>query len=371
MPTISQLQLQYPLSPRKFWKKMIEKSFFVFLLALLFGLVSSVIPSALDESTVPSIASMVTFFVLGFLVFFIVVMLFYAWYVKIYIRRYYYDANESFVTIKKGVFAPTEIHIQYAKIQDVYVDQDIIDRIMGLYDVHIASATVSSGIEAHIDGVEQAAAEGLKNLLLQKLRRGGITAPLSPSQTTKDINVMNEPVTFASEISSNTYPIVGTWFAQQMITWLLTSVLYSGLISFYFFYGTNALLGSDMFLPVFLGLFVVIYVFHLIYMVLWRTAYSFSFLPDYIVTKQGIIAKRENHLPYRSVQDVWVSQGIMERVLGIATVRIENAAAGQVVGRNTISSAVIIPGQPLVRANELSDTIKHVTLTKSSAQTGL
>ena len=59
---------------------------------------------------------------------------------------------------------PAQIHVQYGKIQDVYVDQDLLDRILGIYDVHISSATYSSGIEAHIDGVDKVGAEGLKNL---------------------------------------------------------------------------------------------------------------------------------------------------------------------------------------------------------------
>jgi len=40
---------------------------------------------------------------------------------------------------------------------------------MGLYDVHLSSATVSSGIEAHIDGVEKPAADGLRKIILEKV----------------------------------------------------------------------------------------------------------------------------------------------------------------------------------------------------------
>ena len=89
------------------------------------------------------------------------------------------------------------------------------------------------------------------------------------------------------------------------------------------------------------------------------------------MTKKGVIAKSENHLPYRAVQDVSVSQGIIERMLGIATVKIENAAQMQMVGRRAISSAILIPGQPLAKANELSESIKNISLTKNSSQTGV
>jgi putative membrane protein len=86
-----------------------------------------------------------------------------------YFQTYFYELTDDFVIIRKGVFTPKEITIPYERIQDVYVDQDILDRIFGLYDVHISSATISSGIEAHIDGVEKEAAEGLRNVILKRL----------------------------------------------------------------------------------------------------------------------------------------------------------------------------------------------------------
>jgi putative membrane protein len=318
----------------------------------------------------PSAATLIFVFIIVLFVFCVI----YGIYVSAYIKRYYYDATDSYVTIKKGVFAPAEIHVQYAKIQDVYVDQDILDKIMGLYDVHLASATVASGIEAHIDGVDKEGADGLKNLLLQKLQGGGSVSPAYP------IPASGAPVTFEKEMSNNTYPITGAWFVQQAIFWLVGSVIISGVIALMLTVpGKNGSpsimdqfsLTSGSLWTVFFVAFVIIYALILIYSALWRSTYSFSFLPDYIVTKKGVIAKTENHLPYRAVQDVSVSQGIIERMLGIATVKIENAATAQRVGRQRISSAILIPGQPLAKANELSESIKNISLTKNSSQTGV
>ena len=69
-----------------------------------------------------------------------------------YYNVYFYDLTPDYIVIKKGPITPHEITIPYERIQDVYVDQDILDRIFGLYDVHLSSATVSSGEAAHIDG---------------------------------------------------------------------------------------------------------------------------------------------------------------------------------------------------------------------------
>jgi len=91
-------------------------------------------------------------------------------YQKVYFSTYYYDVTEDYLVIKKGVFAPSEITIPWERIQDVYVDQDIWDRIFDLFDVHLSTATITSGFSAHIDGVEQQAADGLRMILLEKVR---------------------------------------------------------------------------------------------------------------------------------------------------------------------------------------------------------
>lgn len=158
------------------------------------------------------------------------------------------------------------------------------------------------------------------------------------------------------------------WMVRQFIAWFLPTVFLgtalsvqllipgrNGNVSF-----ANILnLGPDAVVPTCVIVFGTIYFAYIFYTFLLRANYSFEFLPDYIVIRSGLFLKKETHLPYQT--NVLVSQGIIERPLGIATVRI-----GSVV-----SNATIIPGQPLAKANEISDAIKRIALTKNSSQTGL
>ena len=57
------------------------------------------------------------------------------------------------------------------RLQDVYVDQDILDRIFGLYDVHVSSATIISGNLSHIDGLSKKNSESVKNLILSEIHK--------------------------------------------------------------------------------------------------------------------------------------------------------------------------------------------------------
>lgn len=157
----------FPLSTNKILKKTFVSSLACFiLLGIAAGILISV--TQLGEG-IPSVSvlAIVGWFIviLGFIVF--LTYLYQRWYFAVY----YYDLGENYIVIKKGPITPHEITIPYERVQDVYVDQDIWDRIFGIYDVHLSSATASSGMEAHIDGVGRAAADGLRENLLSTVHQ--------------------------------------------------------------------------------------------------------------------------------------------------------------------------------------------------------
>lgn len=157
---------KYPLSQKKILKKTIGQAigcgFFILVFFTFGGLI---IASASQNLTLMLVIALGSFAI--WLIF--VALLYY--YQKWYFATYYYEIKPDYISIKKGPITPNEINIVYQKIQDVYVDQDLLDRIMGLYDVHIATATFSSGNLAHIDGVEKDAAYGLRDELLDIFKK--------------------------------------------------------------------------------------------------------------------------------------------------------------------------------------------------------
>ncbi len=171
-PGISKTRTQFPLSPKKPLKKTISSLIallilltIIYIFVIIVGVVTSP-DSAFFVITASGLVFLLTLFLFALPTYV---------YQRLYMTVYFYDLTDSFIIIKKGVFTPKEISVPYERIQDIYVDQDIFDRFFGLYDVHISSATISSGFEAHIDGVEKQAADGLKTLLLttvqEKIKR--------------------------------------------------------------------------------------------------------------------------------------------------------------------------------------------------------
>ena len=384
MNSQSALQQQYPLSPRKFWKKIIEKLVAFYILGIALAITDFFLIFIVNNGYDSGLSKILW----GLLVFGIIIILIitflYSWYVKIYIKRYYYDGEEHFITIKKGVFAPTEIHVQWQKIQDVYVDQDILDRIMGLYDVHIASATASSGIEAHIDGVEQVAAEGLKHYFLNKVSGAGrnnaqASTPTHSLNQAQPSQPHVSTINLSEEISSKIYPLLGKWTTITLFSRLVGSFIYPVIIILIIFGNFKNLSITDYWVYLVLGWFVLgilIMIVRTITLFLWKKNYAFNFTPEHIYYKEGVISLSEKHMPYSSIQDVTVKQGVIERIFGLAKVVIENAAQQPVLvdrrGQQIAGfSGIILQGLALADANKITNILKTTVLGKNSSRYGL
>jgi hypothetical protein len=106
---------------------------------------------------------------------FLVIIISVTLYQMLYYKFYFYDMTTGELIIKKGVVSRREVVIPFSKIQDIYVDQDFLDRIFGLYDVHVATAATGgayAGSErAHIDGVNSKNAEALKKIFIEIIRK--------------------------------------------------------------------------------------------------------------------------------------------------------------------------------------------------------
>ena len=179
---MSRTREQFPLSRKKILKKMlgtiVVSSIAVLAAIAIFTLVT--LSGRAEQGGVGAVFVLMIIVILFFGSITLAQYLYQRW----YFATYFYDLGPDYVVIRKGPITPQEITIPYERIQDVYVDQDLFDRILGIYDVHISSATIASGMQAHIDGVEKAAADGLKTLLLtsvsEKINRNRTPKPGVP-----------------------------------------------------------------------------------------------------------------------------------------------------------------------------------------------
>jgi uncharacterized membrane protein YdbT with pleckstrin-like domain len=374
-------QSQYPLSPKKFWKKFLPTIIPTIIFGIIIGGTIAVFLPFLFNAQVSSFQSLIPQIILQgtglALLITVCILVMYAWYFSSYIRTYFYQGDDNFITIRKGVFTPREIHVQYQKIQDVYVDQDLFDRILGLYDVHIASATATSGMEAHIDGVEQDVAEGLKNFFLQKMQSPVTVSPtVVPGAAPLAATVPAGPIQLSQEISNKTYPFDGRFVFTQFLGALLLSPVIGVFLTFAFVPRNGGTFSFASYVPGgYIMIFVVgtiaYFIIHFISALIWDANYRFAFMPEYIQLNTGVISRSERHLPYKSIQDVNVSQNILASMLGIANVTIENAAQIGASQRARQSSGITLVGLSPQKAAEIVEIVKGIMTHTNSSQMGL
>lgn len=378
------LLTKFPLAKRrKFWKKMIEKAVILFFLSAVVALPCFFIIAGANPSTL-SVPKAIAIGLGIFAVFFGIMWGLYGIYVSYYIKTYYYEDDNDFLTIKKGVFMPAEIHVQYLKIQDVYVDQDILDRILGIYDVHISSATYSSGIAAHIDGVKKETADGLKMLLLGKIKSSSYSHqpnPNNPNQNQTQATANNEPIkaNFSSPISSEVYGLSSDWWVGELVKLAfgatITPLIFTAWISGSLFGENGREFNWMIIFWIWLGILVITIAYRVIYLLLWKSHYNYNFGEQYIYMKTGVLSISEQNMSYDTIQDVKINQSFVDRIFKVADVIIENASANAPVinakNKGGFINGIVIEGLSITDAKKVTEEIKKVIISKGGLTRGL
>jgi uncharacterized membrane protein YdbT with pleckstrin-like domain len=110
----------------------------------------------------------------------------------------------------------------------------------------------------------------------------------------------------ADVINEKRYPITMLWVWKSPLIFLLINAIF-------------LLFGS---INIF---FVLAMVILIIINPLIRMNFHYSLEDKFLLVKQGVISKKERHLPYGVIQNIFLKQDLFDRLFKIATLRIENA----------------------------------------------
>ena len=91
-----------------------------------------------------------------------------------------YEFDEEGISMKWGILFRREITLTYARIQDIHLTSNILERWLGLARIQIQTASASAAAEMTIEGLHEY--EDVRDFLYSKMRgvRGGATpAPRS------------------------------------------------------------------------------------------------------------------------------------------------------------------------------------------------
>ncbi len=334
------------LSKKKIIKKTLETWFsgfmlFILVCTLMFSstmLILSFISPELQNSRGLA-SSMVIFFTIVFLA----LITFFIWlYQYYYYKLYYYNFTEDGAEIRKGVFSRATGHIRYEKLQNIYVDQDFLDRIFGLYDVHYETAGETSGFYSHVDGLNQENSEKLIAFLNEKARGGSKMEKTATSvKTAKASQKSAKKIT--KEPASQYDNVVLTRENCPMDKKLVWSQIIGGVIGgafliafFAFFYWIterNNLSYSWNIFWIVIGIFLVLnFIWSTIYTLIWFKNFYFKFDNEKGEITSRVIGMSTSYLYYDRIQNVNINQGFFERLFGLYTVSIETAGEASSLG---------------------------------------
>ncbi len=88
------------------------------------------------------------------------------YYFRYHTMRYHFDAEG--VTMRWGILFRREISLSYARIQDIHLTSGILQRWLGLADIHIQTASGSAAAEMTVEGLQEF--EDVRNFLYSKMR---------------------------------------------------------------------------------------------------------------------------------------------------------------------------------------------------------
>ena len=296
-------------------------------------------------------------------------------YQYLYYKFYYYNFGEDSGEIRKGVVAQATGHVYYNRIQNIFVDQDIWDRIFGLYDVHYETAGDSSGFYSHVDGLNKENSQKLLQFLIEKAKNTpGQHQTVSPTQIPNPPIAMtanlpttpNPPQPPAADFSKQNLPVSPKYAVAMSVS--LTVIILVVLS----FMGLGPLMIAFMISLPALGIFtslVVIfltYLFCYLYSSAWVKNFDYAFDQEKGTIMTGVFGRKTAIIYYNRVQNINVTQGFIDRLWGLNSVSIETAGSSGVTTSNGKTIAVQPPtivGLSKEDANRLKDFLLAKTQT--------
>lgn len=314
-------------------KKIIKKTLALSLLPLLFFILSIILIGI-------GIAFASDFGILGWiggglLIISVLILAGFYIYQTYYYKFYHYKFEDGGAEISKGVISRSTGHVQYHRIQDISVDQDFLDRLFGLYDVHYETAGEVSGMYSHVDGLNKQNADTLVAFLKTRLGH-----PQTQSGAPLAAQSAEAPHAATAEDEKVVFSRANTPLSKRFLVSMLISRI--GTTGFILLAAITRTFADEKgvdyeFIWFMVVVAIILLISLIIYSIIWFKNFQFEFSGVSGTLRQGVIAKSETHIYYDRVQNINAMQTVLDRIFGIHTVSIETAGGSGKMSTFTIS----------------------------------
>ena len=102
-------------------------------------------------------------------------------------RTLRYRFDDEGISMSWGALFRREVHLTYARIQDIHLTSNVVERRLGLARIQVQTASGSSDAEMTIEGVPQFSE--LRDFLYSRMRgaRAKPPAPLQPPEPSREV----------------------------------------------------------------------------------------------------------------------------------------------------------------------------------------
>ncbi|MEQ8704758.1 MAG: PH domain-containing protein [Phaeodactylibacter sp.] len=261
--------------------------------------------------------------------------------------RYFFHLEEDQLVIQKGVFNRSLTKLPFERIQNLYIEQNVLHRLLGVVSLRVDSAG-SSGHEVTIDALERQDAEAMRAYVLEQKQDDAGTesaegrAPLTPAPLMQSlvlrltfddllrIGVTQNHLATAGVIVGTVFGFLFTVagaFEQDLVKTLIERwpMLKPG------FWGFLILAGM---------LFVLAFFLTLMRTVTQHYDLQFFESREGFQLKAGLFNRREASMQKRKIQLIRWTDNPLRRLLGLFRVSIHQAISGSERAAEQIS----IPG---------------------------
>ena len=105
-----------------------------------------------------------------------------------------YDIDEQGITMRWGILFRREVSLAYARIQDIQLSSNLVERWLGLAKIQLQTASGSSGAEMTIEGVREI--DALRDFLYARTRGANPSTPArsgaAPVAAERDVDELAE-----------------------------------------------------------------------------------------------------------------------------------------------------------------------------------
>lgn len=279
-----------------------------------------------EESKPEDIAAAIPFFVIGY----IVIYLCFVAYRILYYRTSGYELTDNEIKCNRGVLFRKRSVLDYKKVHAINKKQNIIQRIFGIAVLTVDSGSANTSHQAEITIIEKNSVVDALLDELNSLKENGVRSAANEPKTEEVLLSDKDNLyrfTSGKKMLYTLINIVSAAFFTALFAVLAIIVIgvckgmlrldFLGTWGQYFLYAILITVGGVLLFSIFSFIGSIIH--------------SFVGYYDFAITKRdnniqisyGLLEKHTNTFNYDRIKAVKISQGLVQRILGFASIRLE------------------------------------------------